>query len=59
MVDCTDENETKLRIQRYSQVLMDNQTFENQFGFLPVVDEQLKKAEEVILKMKNPKNKLD
>ena len=59
LVDCTDENETKLRIQRYSQALMDNETFEKQFGFLPIVDEQLKKAEEVILKMKDPNIKLD
>jgi carboxyl-terminal processing protease len=58
-VDCTDENETKLRIQRYSQELMDNETFEKQFGFLPIVDEQLKKAEEVILKMKDPNIKID
>ena len=59
LVDCTDENETKLRIQRYSQELMDNETFEKQFGFLPIVDEQLKKAEEVILKMKDPNIKID
>jgi hypothetical protein len=38
---------------------MDNETFEKQFGFLPIVDEQLKKAEEVILKMKDPNIKID
>ena len=59
LVDCTDENETKLRIQRYSQELMDNETFEKQFGFLPIVDVQLRKAEEVILKMNQLKPTLD
>ena len=59
LVDCTDENETKLRIQRYSQELMDKETFEKQFGFLPIVDVQLRKAEEVILKMNQLKPTLD
>ena len=48
-VDCSDENETKLRIQRYSQDIMTRETFEKQFGFIPIVDLQLGKAEEVLL----------
>ncbi|MDC1005600.1 S41 family peptidase [Opitutales bacterium] len=48
-VDCSDENETKLRIQRYSQDIMTRETFEKQFGFTPIVDVQLGKAEEVLL----------
>lgn len=48
-VDCSDENETKLRIQRYSQDIMTRETFEKQFGFIPIVDVQLRKAEEVLL----------
>jgi len=48
-VDCSDENETKLRIQRYSQDIMTRETFEKQFGFIPIIDLQLGKAEEVLL----------
>jgi carboxyl-terminal processing protease len=48
-VDCSDENETKLRIQRYSLDIMTQETFEKQFGFIPIVDLQLGKAEEVLL----------
>lgn len=48
-VDCSDENETKLRIQRYSQDIMTRETFEKQFGFIPIADVQLRKAEEVLL----------
>ena len=48
-VDCSDENETKLRIQRYSQDIMTRETFEKQFGFTPIVDVQLGKAEEFLL----------
>ena len=48
-VDCSDENKTKLRIQRYSQDIMTRETFEKQFGFIPIVDLQLGKAEEVLL----------
>ena len=59
LVDCTDENETKLRIQRYSQELMNNENFEKQFGFLPIIDVQLRKAEEVILKMSQAKFPID
>jgi carboxyl-terminal processing protease len=47
-VDCSDENQTKLRIQRYSQELMDLETFEKQFGFAPIIDEQLAKAREIL-----------
>ncbi len=50
LVDCSDENETKLRIQRYSEKIMNQETFEKQFGFLPITDEQLNRAQEVILK---------
>ncbi len=47
-VECSDENETKLRIQRYSQEIMDPKTFEKQFGFVPIIDLQLAKAEEIL-----------
>jgi carboxyl-terminal processing protease len=48
-VDCSDENETKLRIQRYSQDIMTQEIFEKQFGFIPIVDVQLRRAEEFLL----------
>jgi len=48
-VDCSDENETKLRIQRHSKDIMTREAFEKQFGFTPIVDVQLGKAEEVLL----------
>ena len=49
LVECSEENETKLRIQKYSEGVMSKESFKEQFGFLPIVDEQLHKAEEVIL----------
>ena len=48
LVECSEENETKLRIQKYSEGVMSKESFKEQFGFLPIVDEHLK-AEEVIL----------
>lgn len=49
IVECSDENETKLRIQRYSQEIMDQETFEKQFGFIPIIDVQLSRAEEILI----------
>jgi carboxyl-terminal processing protease len=48
LVECSDENETKLRIQRYSQEVMDDKSFEKQFGFFPIADVQLQKAKELL-----------
>ncbi len=48
-VDFTDENDTKLRIQRYGKDIMSREDFEKQFGFSPVRDLQLEKAKELLL----------
>jgi carboxyl-terminal processing protease len=48
LVECSDENETKLRIQRYSQEVLDDKSFEQQFGFYPIADVQLQKAKELL-----------
>ena len=48
LVECSDGNETKLRIQRYSQEVMDDKSFEKQFGFFPIADVQLQKAKELL-----------
>ena len=54
-VECSDENETKLRIQRYSQEIMDEVTFEKQFGFVPIIDAQLTKAEDILISQSKAK----
>ena len=59
IVDCSDENETKLRIQRYSQDIMNLENFEKQFGFIPIVDVQLLKAEEILLSIEGAETDLN
>jgi C-terminal processing protease CtpA/Prc len=54
-VECSEENETKLRIQRYSQEIMDEVTFEKQFGFVPIIDAQLTKAEDILISQSRAK----
>ena len=48
VVECSDENETRLRIQRYVEGIMNPEEFEKQFGFFPVKDLQLEKAKEYL-----------
>ena len=48
VVECSDENETRLRIQRYVDGIMNPEEFEKQFGFFPVKDLQLEKAKEYL-----------
>lgn len=47
-VECDDETEGKLRIQRYRRPFEDPDAFEALFGFAPVRDEQLKFANDLL-----------
>ena len=48
-VSCDEDNETKLRIQRFGKRNLDSAEFEKLFGFSPIVDRQLEKAYDRIL----------
>ena len=48
-VSCDEDNETKLRIQRFGKRNLDSAEFEKLFGFSPSVDRQLEKAYDRIL----------
>ena len=49
LVECSDENETKLRIQRNLNLqLMDDHNFSGLFGFSPIEDIQLQEAKRIL-----------
>ena len=51
-VECSDENESKLRIQRnLSEDVIGKDNFEEMFGFEPVMDVQLSEAKRILLEM--------
>ena len=52
VVECSDENESKLRIQRnLSEDVMGKDNFGEMFGFEPVMDVQLSEAKRILLEM--------
>jgi len=54
LVECSDENESKLRIQRnFNQKLMEDYEFDDLFGFAPIEDVQRKEANRVLLEMES------
>jgi C-terminal processing protease CtpA/Prc len=56
LVKCSDENETKLRIQRYSLDIMNSEEFKSQFDFAPIADVQLLEAKKLLLIESDKKN---
>ena len=50
LVECSDENETKLKIQKYSLDILDKADFRQKFGFVPIIDQQLSKAKSLLTK---------
>ena len=49
LVECSDENESRLRIQRHSLDIMDREEFKLQFDFAPIADVQLLEAKKLLL----------
>jgi carboxyl-terminal processing protease len=56
LVECSDENESKLRIQRHSLDIMDREEFKLQFDFAPISDVQLLEAKKLLLIESDKKN---
>jgi carboxyl-terminal processing protease len=48
LVECSDENETKLRTQRYSLRMLGEEDFKQKFGFFPIEDVQLREAKQFL-----------
>jgi len=48
LVECNDENETKLRTQRYSLRVLGEEDFKQKFGFFPIEDVQLREAKQFL-----------
>ena len=57
LVECSDENESKLRVQRnMNSQLIDEHEFNNLFGFTVVEDQQLLEAERILLNNEKDNN---
>jgi carboxyl-terminal processing protease len=57
LVECSDENESKLRVQRnMNSQLIDEHEFNNLFGFTVVKDQQLLEAERILLNNEKDNN---
>jgi hypothetical protein len=48
-VSCSEENETKLRLQRYSMHESEGKSFIDLYGFAKIKDEQLHRARSLLL----------